>query len=203
MALIGGLRYTEDEKIPETSVFEFILNIIGVPLSLRSSAPGADSFAWDRPIGHISVEYSPRDDALIYGRIATGYRSGSLNQEPEIALLRIIEEEALVNYELGVKGLFADDRLLLTAGVFYNDYEGYQFTGTFEPAPDLLSINADSPYVESTANIDGTKIWGAEAEATYLINTNWRISGFYNYLDSEIGEFGAFINGDPEAPTRE
>jgi len=199
----GGLRYTEDEKIPETSVFEFILNIIGIPLSLRSSAEQADSFTWDKPIGHVSVEYSPRDDTLVYGRIATGYRSGSLNREPEVALLIIIGEETLVNYELGVKGLFADDRLLLTAGVFHNDYQGYQYTGTFEAPPDQLSINVESPYIEGTANIDDTKIWGAEAEATYFVNENWRISGFYNYLNSEIGEFAAFINGDPQAPTRE
>ena len=199
----GGLRYTEDEKIPLQSDFEFVLNIIGMPLSLFSSAPGAARFAWDRAIGHISVEYSPRDDALIYGRIATGYRAGALNQEPEIALIEKIGEETLVNYEFGVKGLFADDRLLLTAGVFYNDYEGYQHTGTFEAEPGVLSITADSPYVESTFNIPGTEIWGAEAEATYFIDDNWRISGFYNYLDSEIGPFGVFISGDPETPTRE
>ena len=201
--LSGGLRYTEDEKILEASIFEFILNVIDVPLGLRGSGERLDAFTWDQPIGHISVEYSPRDDALIYGRIATGYRAGTLNTEPEVALLKIIGEETLVNYELGVKGLFADDRLLLTAGVFFNDYDGYQYTGTFEPAPELLSITAESPYVESTANIPDTKIWGAEAEATFFINDNWRISGFYNYLDSEIGEFGTFISGDPEGPTRE
>ena len=201
--LSGGLRYTEDEKILEASIFEFILNVIDVPLGLRGSGERLDAFTWDQPIGHISVEYSPRDDALIYGRIATGYRAGTLNTEPEVALLRVIGEETLVNYELGVKGLFADDRLLLTAGVFFNDYDGYQYTGTFEPAPELLSITAESPYVESTANIPDTKIWGAEAEATFFINDNWRLSGFYNYLDSEIGEFGTFISGDPEGPTRE
>ena len=201
--LSGGLRYTEDEKILEASIFEFILNVIDVPLGLRGSGERLEAFTWDQPIGHISVEYSPRDDALIYGRIATGYRAGTLNTEPEVALLRVIGEETLVNYELGVKGLFADDRLLLTAGVFFNDYDGYQYTGTFEPAPELLSITAESPYVESTANIPDTKIWGAEAEATFFINDNWRISGFYNYLDSEIGEFGTFISGDPEGPTRE
>ena len=169
--LSGGLRYTEDEKILEASIFEFILNVIDVPLGLRGSGERLDAFTWDQPIGHISVEYSPRDDALIYGRIATGYRAGTLNTEPEVALLKIIGEETLVNYELGVKGLFADDRLLLTAGVFFNDYDGYQYTGTFEPAPELLSITAESPYVESTANIPDTKIWGAEAEATFLSMT--------------------------------
>ena len=199
----GGLRYTEDEKILEASIFEYILSISGVPLGLRGSGPRLDAFTWDHTIGHISLEYSPRDNALIYGRIATGYRSGTLNTEPEVPLLAVIGEETLVNYELGVKGLFADDRLLLTAGVFYNDYEGYQYTGTFEPEPGLLSITAESPYVESTANIPDTKIWGAEAEATYFIDDNWRLSGFYNYLDSEIGPFGAFIRGDPQGPTRE
>ena len=207
----GGLRYTEDEKIPERSEQQIILNIIGMPLNLVLRSTGAIAFTWDKPIGHISVEYTPRDDALVYGRIATGYRSGSLNQEPEIPLLKRIGEETLLNYEFGVKGLFADDRLLLTAGVFYNDYEGYQFTGRFlrgegeegGQAEEGSILYADSPFVEGTANIDGTEIWGAEAEATYFIDDNWRISGFYNYLASEIGPFGTFITGDPTAPTRE
>lgn len=199
----GGLRYTEDEKILDASIYEFILNVIGVPLALRGSGEKLDAYTWDKPIGHISVEYSPRDDALIYGRIATGYRSGTLNTEPEVALLRVIGEETLVNYEFGVKGLFAEDRLVLTAGVFYNTYEGFQFTGTFEPEADLLLPTSETPYVESTANIPDTKIWGAEAEATFFVNESWRVSGFYNFLDSEIGEFGTFIGGDPDSPLRE
>ena len=76
----GGLRYTEDEKILDASIFEFILNVIGVPLGLRGSGERLDAFTWDKPIGHVSVEYSPRDDTLIYGRIATGYRAGGARQ---------------------------------------------------------------------------------------------------------------------------
>ncbi len=199
----GGLRYTEDEKVLGQSIFEFILSIAGIPIGIRGQNTPLDKFPWDKTIGHISVEYSPLDNALIYGRISTGYRSGSLNTEPEVPLLAIIGEETLVNYELGVKGLFADDRLLLMAGVFYNDYEGYQFTGTFEPPPGVLPITAEEPYVGSTANIDDTQIWGAEAEATFFVDDNWRISGFYNYLDSEIGPFGAIIPGDAQGPMRE
>ena len=199
----GGLRYTEDEKVLGLSLFEIIISIAGIPIGLRETTTPLNSFAWDHPIGHISLEYSPRDNALIYGRISTGYRSGTLNTEPLVPALSVIGEETLVNYELGVKGLFADDRLLLTAGVFYNDYEGYQYTGNFLPQPGVLPITAETPFVSTTANIDGTKIWGAEAEATFFVDDNWRISGFYNYLDSEIGPFGAFIRGDPQGPMRD
>ena len=55
----GGLRYTEDEKILDASIFEFILNVVGVPLGLRGSGEKLDAHTWDKPIGHISVEYSP------------------------------------------------------------------------------------------------------------------------------------------------
>jgi iron complex outermembrane receptor protein len=201
--LSGGLRYTADEKKLDASIYEYVLSIIGVPLAIRGSGQTLDAYTWSKTIGNVSLEYSPRDNALIYGRIATGYRAGTLNTEPEVALLKVIGAETLVNYELGVKGLFADDRLVLTAGGFYNDYDDYQYTGTYEPEPGLLSQFSDTPFVESTANIPDTKIWGAEAEATYFINDNWRLSGFYNYLDSKIGAFGAFISGNPQPPTRE
>ena len=208
--LAGGLRYTEDEKVQQSNLFDQVSNVIGIPLGITGSGVGARTtelgraFIWDDLIWHITAEYSPRDNALIYGRLSTGYRAGGFNSlRPEEDSSNVIGEETLMNYEVGVKGLFLDDRLMLMAGAFYNDYDGFQLNSRQEAPADQLGPNDMSPYREYTANIDGTEIWGFEAEAVFHVDERWRLAGFYNYLDSEVGEFATFVAGDPDAPTRE
>ena len=84
--------------------------------------------------------------------------------------------------------MFVDNRLQLTAAGFYNDYADFQFMAVqevdvfFAPAGETNKV-----YASYTANINGTSIWGLELEATYYVDSRLRLSGFYAYLDSEIG----------------
>lgn len=205
----GGLRYTEDEKTQETNggfaIFSFLF---GVPLGIMFDDSDPNPRSWDATIGHISVEYNHRDDLLLYGRLSTGYRAGSFNPKSD-AIPALVDEETLINYEIGMKGMFMDGRLRLTSALFYNDFDDYQITGSIQPqgttgqsATDgIFSSFSTSPIVEYTANIDDTEIWGAELEFEYYLNDNWRFSGFYAYLDSEIGPHLEVIRGDPDPVT--
>ena len=200
--LAGGLRWTEDEKLLLTQRADIIGDFIGggVPVAFTFETPLADPHSWDALIGHISASYSPSESVLVYGRLSTGYRAGGFQGIDARALGDYIEEEELVNYELGLKGLFLENRLLLTTGVFLNDYDGFQLNG-FQRAPpgrEALGPIPGWPFLEYTANIDGTRVWGFEAEATLLAAEAWRLSGHYTYLDSEIGDHEFIVFGDPE-----
>lgn len=96
-----------------------------------------------------------------------------------------------------MKGLYMDRRLQLTAAAFYNDYSDYQINGTKENPNPIIPPTADSPLIEFTDNIESNKIWGAEAEFIYQANENWRLSGYYAWLGSEIGEHAEVVRGDP------
>ena len=98
-----------------------------------------------------------------------------------------VEEETNINYELGVKGIFADDRLRLTAAVYYSDIENYQILLTQEVPPGFLQPHHISPSTEYTANVDGTKLSGFELSAEYRLNEQWRVDGYYNFQDSSLG----------------
>ena len=206
----GGLRYTEDLKTQDFNggwaKFGFGF-VAGIPLEIIFDDSDPNPRVWDKTIGHISLEYTPNEDRLIYGRISTGYRAGSFNPKSD-AVPTFVEEETLINYELGVKGIFMDGRLRVTSGVFYNDFDNYQITGSIEPqdtrgrvTDGLFSQFSASPIIEFTNNIRDTKIWGGEVDFIYHVNENWRLSGFYAYLDSEIGPHLEVVRGHPNPQT--
>ena len=197
----GGLRTTEDKKsqvgVSGTSGVAFILD---VPItSFGGLANRADE--WKKTIGHVSVEYTPDEDRLYYGRISTGFRAGGFNQisggtsAEDIAnniVPATFEGEELVNYEVGIKGLFLDQRLMLSAGAYKQFFDGFHLNEIQRIDPAKADVR-DDPFLEYTGNIDGTEIGGAEVEATWYINDRWRASGFYNYLDSSVGNVRAFF----------
>ena len=213
LQISGGLRWTEDEKSQDRNGdvgwFTFRadgpgwdFDPDGVVLYFFEDASADGVHAWDQVIWNVSLEYTPADTTLLYGRVSTGYRAGSFTLCDFCGVGTIlgatVEEETLINYEVGIKGLFFDQRLNLRSAAFVNDYDGYQINAIqFKPSL-LESPFSESPLVEYIDNIDGTSIWGAEVEATWYIDENWRISGFYAFLDSEFGPFQSIISGDPD-----
>lgn len=55
------MRHTEDEKIPETSVFEFILDIIGIPefIPLNVGQPAMGRLTEPRQFG-VQIRWRPQ-----------------------------------------------------------------------------------------------------------------------------------------------
>ena len=197
----GGLRYTEDEKEQGFnggwSIGDFLG--IGVPMLGLGDSSDPQKRTWDATIGHISLEYTPVDDRLIYGRVSTGYRAGGFNSFSEgLAELRLskrfTKEETLVNVEIGMKGIFLDDSLQLSTAVFFNDFDDYQIQGHQETP--VVSPTATTPIVQWTKNIQDTTLWGGEFDFIYHVNEHWRLSGYYSYLDSEIGEHAELVRGE-------
>ncbi len=199
----GGLRYTEDTKNQgfQGGWFKGDFGFIGVvPIEIIFDDSDPNTRIWDKTIGHVSLEYTTEQNRLIYGRISTGYRAGGFNSQ-STAAPAFIKEETLLNYELGMKGLFMDGRLQLSSGVFYNDFDDYQITGLIENQSLIPDPFSDTPIVEFTDNIQDSKVWGAEVDFIYYVNENWRLSGFYAYLDSKIGPHFEVVRGHPNPET--
>ena len=203
----GGLRYTEDEKENTSNGSESNILIFGIPtwLTIDTVLKNKDNPAyvpvgtWDAWIWNIDLEYTTAGDDMVYGRISTGYRPGAPNQgccTPEV--LKKVDKETLVNYELGFKGRLFDDRLQVTTAAFYMDYDGYQINGAQELPLDFPFLpGTTSPVRSFTANVDGTKIWGAEINFSWYLTERWRISGYYAYTDSELGSHRMIIPSTP------
>lgn len=205
----GGLRWTEDKKDQRGVSGTFgVANVLGVPITrFRGLSNRNDS--WGGTIGHVSLEFTPADNRLYYGRISTGFRAGGFNQisggtsAADIAnniVPATFEEETLVNYEAGLKGRFLDDRLVLQTGAYLQVFDGFHFNGR-QLISEAHRGNRASPILEYTANVDGTEIWGAEVEWAFYATDQFRISGYYNYLDSSLGSHMAYIDGDRDGDT--
>ena len=210
----GGLRYTEDEKEQRLreqggfAVFDcsfgFLNQPFGVPCGVTFIEGEGNELpqSWSRTIGHLSVEYATDAGNMVYGRVSTGFRAGGFNTGVPGTVPPTIDEETLINYELGTKGLFFDQRLQLSAGIWYNAFDGYQLSGLHELPPGspffAARLFTESPLVEFTSNIDDTNLYGLDVEFNFREGP-WRLSGFYAYQDSEIGPHSSVILGNPNA----
>jgi iron complex outermembrane receptor protein len=151
------------------------------------------------------VEYTPQPDLLFYGRISTGFRAGGFNQiSGSLASLEqkippSFDGEELLNYEVGIKGLFLDNRLMLTAGAYFQDFSKYHLNATQFIEAEKRATYED-PFSEFTDSLGDTEIWGFEVEATLHLSDQWRLSGFYNFLDSSVGPHMAFFDDDRDVP---
>ncbi len=76
-----GFRYSHDWKQSHLQADE--TRIIGFPVFAEIDDPRAAN--WGRPSGSISLDYQMTEESLLYGRFATGYKSGALNND--IAIL--------------------------------------------------------------------------------------------------------------------
>lgn len=204
----GGLRWTEDDKeLSGFNGFKTLTSILGVPIIYESqNPPRGDS--WGATVGHVSIEWMPDDSRMYYGRISQGYRAGGFNPlsggtSAEDLANNVVppnfDAETLVNFEVGAKGKFFEDRLVLMAGAYFQDYDDFHFNA-LNWVPDERVGTEAFPFKEYTQNIDGTEIWGMEFEAS-LAGPDWRISGYYNYLDSSIGFHQSIFWVDRDAAT--
>jgi outer membrane receptor protein involved in Fe transport len=228
-AVSGGLRYTEDTNVQtEESDFGFevtcppgdadcVANNAGVilqsfwnGLEVNERPPEAPAGCtlncvglkqeWDKVIWNVALEFTPRENLMWYGRVSTGYRAGGL-PSPTGGFFPPVEEETVINYEGGMKGLFLENRLQLMVGAYLNDYDGYQVNSIRDAVqagfPQAVGEFSSSPLVEFMTNVDGTSIWGLDVEWTWYLDENWRVSGYYAYLDSELGPFTTIVQNDP------
>ena len=94
------------------------------------------------------------------------------------------DQEDSESIELGFKGLFADDRLLLSATIFSTDVEGQHF---------FSFIGAISAQI--LTNIDEVDLTGGELDLVYRATDNLDLYASYGFTDSEIKAY----NVDPAA----
>ena len=212
-SVAGGARFTEDYK-RKTGDTTWYLAAAGIeeagaggllPQFRRTNeTEHLFPITWDKFIWDLAVEYNFAETNMAYLRVATGYRAGGpQNQVPDyVDISPIVEEETLINYEIGLKGSLFDQKLWFTTGAFYSPYEGFQLEQEQE-YPEYIPVPADDadPLLNYIANIDGTEIWGFEMDFNFNVTERFTLSGFYIYMGSSLGENASIVRGDPNPPT--
>ena len=177
--LTAGLRYNEEEYQGSFNPFDGTVLpelVVQRPLTKEDNV--------DFKAG---VEFDASSDTLLYGNIASGYRTGGYNVfDP--ALSNYSPEDVIV-YEFGTKNSLLDGRWLLNANAFYYDYKNYQLVfGDGLPPPIGFIAITDLP----------AEMVGIEIESAYAVGDHGRLTTSVVYLDSEIDSSGIAFPNSPD-----
>ena len=138
----------------------------------------------------LALSYKPSDDTTFYASAAKGFRSAQL--QPIVSLLLaelygvelpgVIDADTIWTYELGMKTLLAEGKVLFEGAVFYSDWEG-------------VAVRVPiTPQINGLTNSDGTKTRGIEASLTYSPVSMLNLGLSASYVDAE---YSADVPGTP------
>ncbi len=126
-----------------------------------------------------NLAWQANPDLMFYAQAAQGFRPGGVNQVIGLpAALAGYSSDSIWNYELGAK-------TKLARGIYFN-VAGYRIDW------DDLQVSARTTGTGSVfgliANAGAARIWGAEAELTADITSNFSVSGNIGYTDAKLSE---------------
>jgi len=129
------------------------------------------------------------DEVLTYISYAKGFRSGGFNgrnRNPDN--IGPFDPEFVGNFEIGMKGDFADNTLRVNLAAFYNDYSDKQ-----EEVIELSEFGASNTVVRNAATVES---YGVEGEITWVASENLIINANFGFLDAEYDKYLADLTGD-------
>ena len=176
LSLVTGLRYENEEQDFEDNISHFKTD---------------DS--WSALTPKIAMEYRFTPEIMTYVSTSKGYRSGGFNHYATDPQYYSYDAEELWSYEIGVKSVFLDNRLILNGSVFYMDITDMQVDEAISPTA-FYTTNA----AEATAK-------GVELEMTARVSDGLSLMAGFGYSDIEFDTFKDVLgdykgNKTPYAP---
>ena len=133
--------------------------------------------SWERLTPKITAEYHATPDLLLYADVSEGYRTGGFNGLATDPEYYSFDEETLWAYELGMKSLFMNKRIMLNAALFYMEISDMQVDEWVDLNTALITNAA-----EATS-------WGLELELTARITDSLSLMGGFGYTNVEFDQF--------------
>jgi outer membrane receptor protein involved in Fe transport len=144
--------------------------------------------------GKLSLQYQLHDNTMLYGLISSGYKTGGINTDAfgkalvsgdaqTIDLLTqklTYSDETLLNYELGLKGSYLQDKLQLNLNAFYLDRQNMQ-------AKLALEISSGN-WTSYRDNTRGSHSYGVELQSAWQLLPELKLSASLGLLESELGD---------------
>jgi iron complex outermembrane recepter protein len=178
VSLSAGLRYTYEHKSYERAT---TIDTGGVfPDPLFAFAFQQDE-SWQAATPSFTVDYQATDDAMLYGSIGRGFKSGGINGRANSeGEEKPYDPEFVTTYEIGAKTQWWDGKLTANLALFLNKYQDFQARVA---SGDAFTV------VFAVLNAGELTTKGAELE---LMARPWEhtlISANIGYLDAQYDEF--------------
>lgn len=138
-SLTSGIRYVHEVKEIDFSSIDTTGAFINV-------SHVYDQKTFNELLPKIGINLQLTPDVLLYSSIARGYKSGGWNADFITTLEHFqFDPEYAINYELGAKSAFFDNRLILNVTGFvtkFDDFQVFQFVPTQSSGTVLSLTNA-------------------------------------------------------------
>ncbi len=131
--------------------------------------------------GHVGLEWRPTDDAMLYGRITQGFKSGGFfgGFANMVSDLEAYGEERVLSYEIGFKTSWLDNILQLNGAAYFYDYQDVQgFTQALSPETGTV--------VTKLGNLGDAEHTGVELDAIWLPVEGLSLNLQAAWLDAKI-----------------
>jgi iron complex outermembrane receptor protein len=151
LSFTAGLRYTDDEKV--------LIGAMATPADTTVTIPVSAVNSSDDFTTRLILDYQFSDDVFGFINVSSGYKAGSFNGLAvlnPVAFATGFDPETVQAYEVGLKADLQEKRLRTNVNVFFNDFS------------DLQGLNTDATGFTTISNIADARVYGIEAEFTYL-----------------------------------
>ena len=183
LSLTAGARYTWDEK-------GMIRTQNGAaPLAVAEQGEASfEKFTWN-----LMGRYEFSDNASVYARVATGYRSGGFNASDPVPpggnTIPNFGEEEVTSYEVGFKSELFDRRLRFNLAGYHNEFDGL---ATVQPV-----LTGQGTFQSVIRNAGKVTYTGVEADFQAIVSDNFSLDGAIGYVDVKFKEL---LAGQPVNP---
>lgn len=178
--LNAGVRYSEDDKSSaRTSTPSAFTPFLPFPYSIDLAR------SWSSFDPQLSLQYLPAPDVSFYASYAEGFKSGGFQPSAPATPLdarEIFDPEEVKSYELGLKSMWLQRRLLLNAAAFRAEYDNLQFVAATGVRP------GGAPIVVIT-NAASSVAQGLELELMARPVNGLELGLGYAYLDATYDEY--------------
>ncbi|MCB1675013.1 MAG: TonB-dependent receptor [Halioglobus sp.] len=182
LALTLGLRYTEETKDVFWNYGESVS-----PFGVTPARARRDDENYYNGSGNFTLAYDVTDEANVYLRYATGYRSGNFNGE---VFGNMFDEETIEQWEIGIKSDWWNNRLRINGALYTYVYEDLQVS--------QIKASATGAQTSLTSNAGEADRWGGEIEITVLPFENMIASLGYSYVHGDFEEFPDTCTFNPD-----
>jgi outer membrane receptor protein involved in Fe transport len=134
--------------------------------------------------GKLAYTHKLSDTFTGFATLSRGYKGGGFNLGFVPPGRREFKHESMWNAELGMKSSFADDRLLVSGSVFYNERSDQQVETSFQLIP-----NDPASFVFFTDNAAQGKTIGLEADIRWFASQAFEFYANLGLLNAEFDEF--------------
>ncbi|WP_415889581.1 TonB-dependent receptor [Neptuniibacter sp. SY11_33] len=164
LTLIGGMRYQKEKQLRN---FNFPFFSVDLDLDIDESVF----------IPSVALQYDVTEDTRVGMSAKKGYNSAGGAVHPIIGIPFTYDKETVNAYELTARSSLADDRVTLSANLFYNDYSGYQ-----------ASLNG------AIVNVQEAETYGLELQTTAMATEDLELSLGLGLLNSEVKDGGSIAS---------